>query len=123
IPNPAAIFRSVVLRGPPEAWGVTLPFMSGRVWGAMPERGDIVIVTPRHSNEDYIKRVIGLPGDLFEVRDGVVIINGTPVKQEELPPLRVPVDANSQCDPRQFPGALEREADGSAVCLLPAKRE
>jgi len=123
IPNPAAIFRSVVLRGPPEAWGITLPFMNGRVWGAMPERGDIAIVTPRHSNEDYIKRVIGLPGDLFEVRDGVVIINGTPVEQEDLPPLRLPVDENSQCDPRQFPGALEREPDGSMVCVLPATRE
>jgi len=120
IPNPAAIFRTLVLRGPAEVWGVTLPFMNGRIWGKMPERGDIVIVTPRHSNEDYIKRVIGLPGDLLEVRDGVVIINGTPVPQEDLPPLRLPVDANSTCDPRQFPGALEMQPDGSAVCVMPA---
>lgn len=123
IPNPAAIFRSVVLRGPPEAWGVTLPFMNGRVWGAMPERGDIVITTPRGSNEDYIKRVVGLPGDLLEVRDGVLILNGKPVPQEALPPMALPVDANSPCDPRQFPGALQIGADGTAVCVLPVKRE
>jgi len=123
IPNPAAIFRSLVLRSPGESWGITLPFMEGRIWGAMPERGDIVIATPRHSNEDYIKRVIGLPGDLLEVRDGVVILNGTPVKQETLEPLRLPVDTNAPCDPRQFPGSLQIDPDGRSVCVLPVKRE
>ncbi|OJY63194.1 MAG: signal peptidase I [Sphingobium sp. 66-54] len=123
IPNPAAIFRNVVLRTPAEPWGITLPFIKGRIWGKLPERGDIVIATPRHSNEDYIKRVIGLPGDLLEVRDGVVILNGTPVRQTPLPALRLPVDANAPCDPRQFPGALQYEADGSASCVLPVKRE
>ncbi|MBB5984832.1 signal peptidase I [Sphingobium lignivorans] len=123
IPNPVAIFRNVVLRSPPEPWGITLPFMEGRIWGKMPERGDIVIATPRHSNEDYIKRVIGLPGDTLEVREGIVILNGTPVKQEWLTPLRLAVDANSPCDPRQLPGALQVEPDGSTVCVLPVKRE
>ncbi len=123
IPNPAAIFRNVVLRTPGEAWGITLPFMKGRIWGKMPERGDIVIATPRHTNEDYIKRVIGLPGDLLEVRDGVVILNGTAVSQVTLPQLRLPIDANAPCDPRQFPGALQYDPDGKAVCVLPVKRE
>ncbi|MBT2187225.1 signal peptidase I [Sphingobium sp. H33] len=123
IPNPAAIFRNVVLRTPPEAWGITLPFMEGRVWGKMPERGDVVIATPRHSNEDYIKRVIGLPGDLLEVRDGVVILNGVPVKQVWLKPLRLPVDANSPCDPRQFPGGIQYDPDGREICVLPVKQE
>ncbi|MCW2387443.1 signal peptidase I [Sphingobium sp. B11D3B] len=123
IPNPAAILRTTLLGGPPEPWGVTLPFMNGRVWGKMPERGDIAIVTPQNSNEDYIKRVIGLPGDLLEVRDGVVILNGKPVKQEALPTMRMPVDANSRCDPRQFPGALEAQPDGTQVCVLPVLRE
>lgn len=123
IPNPAAILRTVVLRGQPEPWGITLPFMQGRVWGKLPERGDIVIATPRHSNEDYIKRVIGLPGDLLEVRDGVVILNGKPVRQETLAPVRLPVDANSPCDPRQFPGALQYDPGGKPVCVLPVKRE
>ncbi|WP_264572280.1 MULTISPECIES: signal peptidase I [unclassified Sphingobium] len=123
IPNPAAILRTTLLGGPPEPWGITLPFMNGRVWGKMPERGDIAIVTPQNSNEDYIKRVIGLPGDLLEVRDGVVILNGKPVKQEALPTMQMPVDANSRCDPRQFPGALEAQPDGTQVCVLPVLRE
>ncbi len=122
IPNPAAIIRSVVSHTP-EPWGVTLPMMKGRIWGKMPERGDIVIATPRNKNEDYIKRVIGLPGDLLEVRDGVVILNGKPVKQVTLPPLRLPIDANSPCDPRQFPGAVQYGPDGKAVCVLPVKQE
>src|ERR1043165_5722725 len=39
-----------------------LPFMPGRVLGKLPERGDVVIVTPPGRDTDYIKRVIGLPG-------------------------------------------------------------
>jgi signal peptidase I len=100
-----------------------LPAIKGRLWGKMPERGDIVIATPVNSHEDYIKRVIGLPGDLLEVRDGVVILNGTPVKQEWLPPQHLPVDDNAPCSPRQFPGALQQEPDGKLVCVLPVKRE
>ncbi len=89
----------------------------------MPERGDIVIATPRNRSEDYIKRVIGLPGDLLEVRGGVVILNGKPVKQEWLAPLRLPVDPNAPCDPRQFGEARQFNPDGTAVCVLPVKRE
>ena len=73
--------------------------------------------------EDYIKRVIGLPGDLLEVRDGVVILNGEPVKQEWLAPLAIPIDANQPCDPRQFPGALRYADNGDRACVLPVKRE
>src|SRR5688500_14906331 len=85
IPNPAAIFRSLVL-GSGEGWGITLPPMEGRLFGKMPKRGDIVIVTPPGKNEDYIKRVIGLPGDTVEVRGGRLILNGQPVRAERRSP-------------------------------------
>src|ERR1700710_68618 len=49
-----------------------LPPMAGRIWGAMPERGDVVIVTQPTTGEDLIKRVIGLPGDTIAVAGGVV---------------------------------------------------
>lgn len=100
-----------------------LPFTHGRVLGHLPERGDVVIVTPRGSREDYIKRVIGLPGDTIEVRGGTVILNGVPVPQKTLPPLMLPVDANAPCPGGQFPGALVAGQDGKRYCRLPIAEE
>jgi signal peptidase I len=130
IPNPAAIFRSLVLRTG-EGWGITLPFMSGRLLGNMPKRGDVVIVTPPGSNEDYIKRVIGLPGDTVEVRNGRLVLNGTPVKAVARGRARIPIDANVPCgrsnDPFEADAILEsfivREADGREYCRPPVVRE
>jgi signal peptidase I len=122
IPNPAAIFRSLVLRRGPEPWGITLPFMKGRVLGNLPERGDIVIVTPPGQDEDYIKRVIGLPGDTVEVRRGRLILNGKPVKSVVMPAALIPVDANVPCGSLQFPGRLV-EKEAGKFCRLPIVRE
>ncbi len=121
IPNPAAIFRSLAL-GQPEPWGITLPFMEGRLFGSLPERGDVVIVTPPGQNEDYIKRVIGLPRDTIEVRDGRLILNGSPVRAEVRPPAMVPVDANAPCG-LEFSGHQVSVGDGQTYCRLPIVRE
>lgn len=57
------------------------PF-SGRIWGAEPKRGDIAVFKlPKDGETDYIKRVIGLPGDKVQLLDGVLRINGQPVKK------------------------------------------
>jgi len=122
IPNPAAIVRTLVLRGPAEPWGVTLPFMKGRIFGSMPERGDIVIVTPPGANEDYIKRVIGLPGDTIEVRGGRLVLNGTLVRYELRPPAMIAVDANAPCG-RDFPGFEVASDNDAGFCRLPVVRE
>jgi signal peptidase I len=100
-----------------------LPFIKGRLLGRLPERGDIVIVTPRGKKEDYIKRVIGLPGDMIEVRAGQVILNGEAVPQTKLPLLELPVDGNNSCPPDQFPGALKPGSKGGMVCAVPVRRE
>jgi signal peptidase I len=100
-----------------------LPFLEGRLFGRLPDRGDIVIASPQNKREDYIKRVIGLPGDIIEVRGGQIILNGVPIPQRTLPPMRIPVDANAPCPPSQFPGALVQGDDGSAYCELPVKQE
>ena len=121
IPNPAAIVRSLFL-GTGEAWGVTLPFSSGRVFGDMPTRGDIVIVTPPGQNNDYIKRVIGLPGDTLEMRGGRLILNGRPVRAQVRPDAMIPVDFNAPCG-LQFSGHQVRTDDGQAYCRLPIVRE
>ena len=119
IPNPAAIFRSLVF-GSQEGWGLTLPFREGRLFGKLPERGDIVIVTPPGSNNDYIKRVIGLPGDTIELRGGRLILNGRPVKAEERPPAMIPVDLNSPCE--GFAGRMVQTPSGD-FCRVPIVRE
>lgn len=100
-----------------------VPRVSGRLFGKMPERGDVVILTPRDQSSDYIKRVIGLPGDTIELRGGQVFLNGIGVRQDVQPDLQVPIDANNPCNPNEFPGARGVDADGNAVCNLPILRE
>lgn len=123
IPSIPALFRWIVLREPVESLAVQLPDWKGRIWGSTPERGDVVILTPPGTNTDYIKRVIGLPGDRIEVRGGLVIINGQAVKQDRLGDRLVPVDLNDPCTPEEYPGRRIAKPDGSLWCTLPIVRE
>jgi len=100
-----------------------LPRSGTKVLGAIPAYGDIVIVVPRGSDSDYIKRVVARPGDRIAVVNGQIVLNGKPVPQVVEPPLDLPVDANQPCDPLEFPGLRFRAADGRLYCELPILRE
>ena len=59
----------------------------GRIFGRQPHRGDVVVFKlPRDNHTDYIKRLIGLPGDRVQVKAGVVWLNGKPLKRQALEP-------------------------------------
>ena len=59
--------------------------IKGRIWASEPKRGDIVVFKfPVDNKTDFIKRVVGLPGDTVEVRRGVLYINDKPVEREKI---------------------------------------
>ena len=74
-----------------------LPRGDWRIAPATPEYGDVVIAVPPDRNEDYIKRVVALPGDTIAMVDGQIILNGEPVPQEMEPPVRLPLANDNSC--------------------------
>jgi len=100
-----------------------LPPIKGRLLGGLPKRGDVVIVTPPGQTSDYIKRVIGLPGDTIEMRDGQLILNGKAVPRQPRPATLIPVDANVPCLTFGFGDYRATGPDGREFCRLPVFRE
>ncbi len=58
--------------------------ISNRIFSNVPDRGDVIIFKPPHTNLDYIKRLIGLPGDRIKVRNGNLIINSNSLEYENI---------------------------------------
>jgi signal peptidase I len=107
------------------------PHWHGRMLGKMPKRGDIVIVTPPGRTDDYIKRVIGLPGDKIELVAGQLFINDRAVRRQHRPALSIPIDDNVPCgrnpDPMRVDhvmmSLIHRARDGREYCVVPVIRE
>ncbi|WP_442789636.1 signal peptidase I [Novosphingobium sp. SL115] len=104
-----------------------LPRGDRRVLAGTPEYGDIVIAVPPDRDEDYIKRVVALPGDRIAVINGQIILNGKLVPQAAEPPVQIAVEPDLDCDGEPCYDMFERYrtrlADGREVYELPAFRE
>ncbi len=99
----------------------SVPLIPGRILPGQPERGDIVIFKAPPSHQvDYIKRVIGLPGDQVQVKAGQLFLNGKPVPKQRIDDFEIPVSANTRCFLPQFEAS---RADGTPVCRYPQYRE
>ena len=98
----------------------SVPLIPGRIFASEPERGDVVIFKHPIDQVDYIKRVIGLPGDSIAVRNGVVILNGEPIPKVQIEDFVIPVSANTSCARPRFEA---RDAAGNAVCAYRRFRE
>ena len=104
----------------------SLPFglgaFDGRILAGEPKRGDIAVFRYPGSDEDYVKRLIGLPGDTIRMRSGQLILNGQPVPKVRIADYLMPITPNSPC--RTIDPAAARElAEGEArFCSYPRFR-
>jgi signal peptidase I len=103
-----------------------LPLFKGRVLESPVERGDVAVFKwPNDNRTDYIKRIIGLPGDKLQMIDGILHLNGQIVRRKRVIDFKVWDVPNSTCgDPQSKLYPYRRVlASGEAVCIVPQYRE
>jgi len=99
------------------------PSFSGRIFQALPKRGDVVVFRHPSEDADLIKRVIGVPGDRIELREGQLILNDRPVPRQALAPYKLPISPNTPCKVIPAAAATVVRAERHAYCVFPAYEE
>jgi signal peptidase I len=71
------------------SYGLRVPFTDPskvkKLWESSPKRGDVVVfINPLHTESDYVKRVVGLPGDRIDVKNDVLYVNGVEQKRTDV---------------------------------------
>jgi len=84
--------------------------INNRIFGRDPDRGDIAVFRPVPQNIEYIKRVVGMPGDRIQMKEGRLYINGVMVEREEIGKA---IDTDSEGDSREVTVYRETFPDGS----------
>ncbi len=109
-----------------------IPIIPGRIFANQPARGDVVVFkAPPTQRDDYIKRVIGLPGEVIQMKAGFLYINDVMVKKERIADLVVPVSPNVRAQaaaennrfPCFAPQFEEEIKGGGSQCRYPRYKE
>lgn len=99
----------------------SVPLIPGRLFSSLPQAGDVAVFkAPPGNDVDYIKRIVGLPGDMLQMKEGQLFINGTAIKKERIEDKVIPVSPNTQCERAIF---MQRASDGTMACHYPRFRE
>ncbi|MFT3966087.1 MAG: signal peptidase I [Sphingobium sp.] len=109
-----------------------LPLIPGRILAHAPVPGDVVVFkAPANVREDWIKRVVALPGDIVQMRSGQLFLNGKAVPKKRIDDLIIPATQNMLDATRREGGSSPcyraqyevHGADGSLSCRYPQYRE